>query len=201
MDLRHGTGGEWRGIDLLEEGVVEVVGELVLEAGADLFEGDARNIVLELAKLLGPFGWDEVGAGGEDLAHLDEGGAELFEGAADALFPLEVFEVRGTGGLTDAVQASLDEAVEADLLHDVAEAVLGENGGDLAVAADVADLLGDVEDGGQCGLRGAGTRGVSLERSLDVGCAVRGGSWGLAAWCASGTYRAGGSCDVQSEPE
>ena len=84
MDLANGRGRHGRIVEVDEE-LLDGPSELLL----DDLAGRCRIILggsrLELLQLLGDLKRDEVGPSAQDLAELDEGGAQLLAGKAYAL--------------------------------------------------------------------------------------------------------------------
>ena len=99
------------------------------------------HVGLQLLQLVGERHADLVGPRAEDLAELDERGAELFDGQADARFAAEMGERFAVAVLEDALHDGQIEAADP-----AGEAVLAEDREDLAPAIDVAIDLGDGGD-------------------------------------------------------
>src|SRR5439155_14911858 len=104
VDLAYRAGRERLRIDPGED-VLPRDAELLLHHLDDLGLAERRDLVLEGRELGDGFGREQVGPGGEDLAELREGRAELLEGVPEAAGPL----LRRVG-----VPARLAEAVLAE---------------------------------------------------------------------------------------
>ena len=120
--------------------------EVLLELRTDLGPGHGRDLGVQLAELVGPFGAEQVGAGRHDLAELDEGRPQRLDGAAHAL---RLGEARDIGTRRIAGRDPGDD-VQPQLVEDLGEAVAQEHAGDDEEAAAVA---GSHEGGFQHGLR------------------------------------------------
>lgn len=93
MHLGDGRGTERRGVDVGEqggEGLFEFGFDDVLDGG----EGKGGDLILELGEFVGELGGEEVGAGGGELAELDEGGAEFFAGLTQPFGLTELLQFR-----------------------------------------------------------------------------------------------------------
>ncbi len=112
--------------------------QLGLDEGADGLGRVGRRVVLKAGQLVGEGGADEVGASAEDLAELDEGGAHLGQGHANA-------HVGGQAGDGLAVEAGEEAAYRTDVdgLEPVGEAVLEKDGHDLGQSAGGALMPGE----------------------------------------------------------
>ncbi len=137
VHLGDGAGGQRLGLEAREHRIrrrTQVFGEL----GQHIGPVAGRGVVLQLAELLDPLGLELVHARGQDLAELDEGGAELFERAPHALgrrhvgVGLGVVPVQGVAGFFQQVG-------HAHATHHVAKAVADQHGGDLLQAAEVSN--------------------------------------------------------------
>ena len=84
VHLRDGGPGDRVGIDG-EEALGERHPELLLDLIPDLLEGDAGDVVLQVRQFLDERGGYDIGAGGEELSQLYEGGAQLLHGEPQAL--------------------------------------------------------------------------------------------------------------------
>src|SRR5439155_16497245 len=104
VDLTDRSGRERLGVDAGED-VLPRDAELLLHHLDDLGLAERRDLVLEGRELRDGFGREQIGAGGEDLAELRKGRAELLEGVPEAAGPL----LRRVG-----VPARLAEAVLAE---------------------------------------------------------------------------------------
>ena len=100
-----------------------------------------RHAGLQLLQFVGERHADLVGPRAEDLAELDERGAELFDGQPDAGLAAEVGERFAVAVFEDALH---DRELEA--ADPAGEAVLAEDREDLAPAIGVAIDLGDGGD-------------------------------------------------------
>ena len=89
VDLRDARAGERQLLEHRED-LLHRPAKLRLDDGTDIGKGHRRDIVLKLLELLDDVVGDQIAAGGEDLAELHEGGAELLEHHADALSPRQV---------------------------------------------------------------------------------------------------------------
>ena len=78
MDLADRGRGDRSRVELGEE-LLDAQLELLADNALDVVVRDRADVVLELLQLDHDVGRDDVGAGREELAELDEGRAELVE--------------------------------------------------------------------------------------------------------------------------
>ncbi|MNZ70471.1 hypothetical protein D3C78_888100 [compost metagenome] len=102
LDHHFLAGLQLRGVDLGDRGGGQrfalEAGEDLLDLGAQLFldarhgefRRERRNIVLQVCQFVGDIVRQQVTAGGEDLAELDEDRPEVFQGQAQALATAEL---------------------------------------------------------------------------------------------------------------
>lgn len=89
MDL--GDGGRCHGrLVKVDEQLADRLAEFGFNRGRDCLEGIGGCVGLQVREFLGHLWADEVGAGTEHLAELDEGGAQFHKGHAHAFFAREV---------------------------------------------------------------------------------------------------------------
>jgi hypothetical protein len=138
MHLPDRSGGDWNKLEFGEQ-LVERLAQLRLDRFADDFGRVGGRGCLQLGQLVGQVAADDVGAGAQKLAELDERGSELGECEADASFASEAGDrVSGPGA-----EAVLDE-VDVGLGEPVGKPVLAEDREDFGPPLDVAI---DVRDG------------------------------------------------------
>src|SRR6185295_5687992 len=107
--------------------------EGALELGQQLLERHRRYLGVQLLELLDPARRKEIDARGHDLAELDEGGAELLQRHAHAARLVEPGRVSG-GAEVEHAPGALEQAGDADALHEIAQPVADEHRGDLMQA-------------------------------------------------------------------
>ncbi len=163
IDLGEGGGGGGFFVELGEH-VRDRASEGFLEDGPHLGEGEGGDVAAQLAQLDDERGRQGVGPHAEQLAGLDEGGAELLERLADA-------DVGGAalGGARD--EALPETRRQFDLVEQLAEAGARGDADDLLGA----DGVGDEGEGGH-GSRGRGARrGEREETGTGRGATMGGG--------------------------
>ncbi len=84
VDLGDRSRGDRVCVELGED-VFGRAAEILLELGPDLLPRHRRDLAVQAAEFLGPFGRQQVGAARQDLAELDEGRTQRLDGAARAL--------------------------------------------------------------------------------------------------------------------
>ncbi|MOA08739.1 hypothetical protein D3C78_1285300 [compost metagenome] len=84
MHLGHRGGGQRLALEAAEH-LVDGRAELLLDQRHRLLGRERRHLVLQVRQLVGDVRRQQVAAGGQQLAELDEHRAEVFQAAAQAL--------------------------------------------------------------------------------------------------------------------
>jgi hypothetical protein len=105
--------------------------ERPLDDWQDLFERNRRRTGEQMFEFRRPLRRQQILAHREHLPELDEGGAEFFEGEAQALLRFELRIVSGLAPL-EHVARTLQERRHADPPDEIAESVADEDQADLA---------------------------------------------------------------------
>ena len=172
-DRRRG----YRGRVEVGEELLDAQLELLADDTLDVVVGDRTDVVLELLQLEHDVGRDDVGAGREQLAELDEGRAELVEHLTQVPAALG-----GAGHFRVQLRAAGEEVGQAMGLEEVAEAVPDRDLGDLGDPAKVLPPAGRARHGFSV------TRAQGLPDAPRAGSAVS-----LAAPVESESHQAAGS--------
>ena len=104
---------------------------------AQIVERHGRHLAVQARELGDPVGAEQVGAAGEDLAELDEGGTELLHRQPHLHRRIEPRQV-GRVVAVQHVAGLLERIGQAEAAHRVAESVADEDAGDLVEPAQVA---------------------------------------------------------------
>ena len=97
MDLGHGGRGHGRAVKVAEDLIKGLV-ETGLDQIPGLLSVEGGNLILQAGQGAGPFRWQHVLAGGQQLAELDEDGAETFQGLLQPLAFTELAGAQPAGG-------------------------------------------------------------------------------------------------------
>jgi hypothetical protein len=138
VNLRHGCGGEGRGVDVRKD-LVERASEIFFDLRTQRFEVQGRRLGLEFFELGDPLGSKQVRPGGENLPELDERRPQDLEDAAHAL---RTSKVRNLVCMLPAedMAGPFNGGFEPHLLEQVAKAGNGEHRGDLLQSSEVGEL-------------------------------------------------------------
>ena len=132
VDLADRGGGD-RGLVEFGEELLDRELEVFSDDALDVFVGERAHVVLEGLQLGQDVRRDDVGAGREELAELDERRAELVQHLPQVLAALR----RCAFGVPRSRQASGQQVGQTVGLEEVTEAVLDRDLGDLGDAAEV----------------------------------------------------------------
>ena len=129
MDLGDGGGGPGGGFEVLEQ-LFDRRLQLLFDDGDRPAMIEGRDLVLEPAQLLDQSGGQQIVAGADDLAELDEGRAQLLQGHAQAL-PAVVLtgQLLSAFGKQPPYQPSASPEIEG--VENLAESVLDQYPGDV----------------------------------------------------------------------
>ena len=167
VDLRDRGRGQGLVVELAEH-LVHGAAELVLDELADPLAAEGLDLVLQLAQLGHELERDQVGAGRHDLAQLHEGRAEVLQREPDPLLGLELDH--GRVGVRDHARLDpLQDRVEPDPRHGVAEAVLQQHLEDLRQPLQAADPLRNRNDAHRAPIKGRMIRAEATKRALSGG--------------------------------
>ncbi len=114
-----------------------LVAQVFAQLRAQLVQRHGRHLAVQLFEFGDPVGAEQVGAAGQDLAELDEGGAEFFQRQAHLHRRFQPREVGGVVPL-QGVAGALKPVGQAETAHAVAEAVADEHAQDGVEAAHVS---------------------------------------------------------------
>ena len=138
VDLCQGAGGQRDGLELGKEFAGPGRPSSSSTTRKTSSDGNGRTCSCSEASSSITVGGNQVGPRAQDLAEFDERGSQVFQSPAKAAGPR--FVTIGDISLPqEDAAAPAQVAIELELLHDVAETVLQEDGGNLAAAAEIAE--------------------------------------------------------------
>jgi hypothetical protein len=118
VDLGHGGRGQRHAVEMREH-LLHRQAQRLLDQGLRRFPGQGGCVAVQLLQRGRPFRREQVRASGHDLAQLDEAGAQVFEGHAQALGAAGVQRVLGVAAA--AVAAAWSEAGQAQRVDQVGQ--------------------------------------------------------------------------------
>ncbi len=136
VHLRDRRAGQRLGVEAREHGL-GFGAEILAQLRAQRVQRHGGHAAVQLLELGDPVGAEQVGAAGEDLAELDEGGAEFLERHAHLRRRLEPREVGGVI-VVDSVAGAFERIGQPEPAHAVAEAVPHQHADDLVQAPEIA---------------------------------------------------------------
>jgi hypothetical protein len=135
VHLRDGGGRQRLDVEAFEHRL-GLVAQVLAQLRSQVVDRHRRHVAVQARELGDPVGAEQVGAAGEDLTQLHEGGAELLDGQARLH---RRFEPRQVGGMVavQGVAGALQCVGQAEPAHRVAEAVARQDAGDLVQSSQV----------------------------------------------------------------
>ena len=136
VNLPDGCRGQGFRIQLVEKVVGRPAG-FFIDDSADVSKGEGGNLVLQLGQLADEIHGHQVRAGREDLAHLDVGGSQLFNGHSNAHRPRKALHAFTTV-TGDHLKPDFDVLIDLEQFDNIIETVFEEHRQDLPVAVQVS---------------------------------------------------------------
>ncbi len=136
VHLRNRGGGQRLGVEAGQHRFGFAT-EVLAQLRSQQLEGQGLHVAVQALEFGNPFRPEHVGAARQDLAELDEGGAEFFQRLAQLHGGRQLGQIGGMVPV-QTVAGLLEHAGQAPAPHEVAQAVADQHAGDFVESAKVA---------------------------------------------------------------